>query len=83
MYEVVGFNPVSFTDQSTGQLIEGSTIHLVSDSESSGILYGREVLSKFFAKERIKGALKVGALAELKFSVSAGKVKISGIDIIS
>ncbi len=83
MYTIVGYNPVSFPDEKTGELIEGVTFHLVSDETSSGIKHGCEVLSKFFSKDKISGEYKLGDECDLKFSVTSGKAKITGIVIIN
>lgn len=82
MYKVMGFSPVSFPDEKTGELVEGVTFHLLSDEETSDAKFGCSVLSKFFSKEKIFGKYDVGSDCDLKFSVTSGKAKIVGIVII-
>lgn len=81
MYTIVGYEPVNFTSKESGEYVEGVTFHLVSDEASSGVKHGCEVLSKFFSKDKIFGEYKLGDECDLKFSVTSGKAKITGIVI--
>lgn len=81
MYKIMGWDPVKFTDDQTGEMVDGVRFHLLADEVSSSIKHGCEVLNVFFAKERILGTPDVGATCDLKFSVRNGKPRVTGIEI--
>lgn len=57
-FKVVGFQPVSFKDQRTGNQVEGTSVHCLSDMSSNG--FGQKV-DKFFMKKEIDcSALVIG-----------------------
>lgn len=49
-YHVIGFMPVEFTDQKSGKVIRGTSVHCTSPMSSNG--YGLKS-DKFFLKEEI------------------------------
>lgn len=86
MYEIIGYQKMKFTNKESGELIEGYNFYLRSDvaltSDNNGD--GFSVLSKFFASNKIKGVVKVGAYLEFNFTVnSKGEPRITGCTIIS
>lgn len=81
MYEIKGWDPVKFTDDQTGEVVEGVRFHLLADEATSSIKFGRETVNVFFGKERIVGTPDVGSMCDLKFSLRNGKVKVTGIEI--
>lgn len=81
MYKIMGWDPVNFPDEKTGEVIEGVRFHLLADEMSSSVKYGCETVNAFFAKEKIAGTPDVGATCDLKFSIRNGKARVTGIEI--
>lgn len=85
MYEILGYQKMMFTNKDTGELIEGYNFHLRSDFQlTTENSEGFAVLTKFFASNKIKGIVKVGAFLEFNFAVNnKGEPRITGCSIIS
>lgn len=81
MYTLMGYDPISFPDQQSGEVIEGIRFHLVAAPESSSVKYGVDVLTIFIKNNRIMGTPTLGAACDLKFSLRNGKATVSGIEI--
>lgn len=84
MFEIVGYEKIEFTNQDTGELVDGYKLHLLGEEFDSNNRFGRPVLTKFFSSKYIKGSpIKVGAFCEFIVTFdSSGKPKLRGINII-
>lgn len=83
MFQLMGYDPVQFTDEKTGEVISGVRVHLLADKETSTVKVGRDVMAVFFKNDRIAGELRENAKCELKFSVRNGKPVLVGLEIKS
>lgn len=80
MYEIIGFENIDFTNESSGEVIHGTKFYLKSDPITKG--GGHSVISKFFPTNRVKGIPKEGAICEFSFVVtSKGEARINSIII--
>ena len=82
MFEIIGYEKIRFTNQVSGELIEGYKLYLMGESLFRDNSSGHSVLTKFFTSKSIQGEVKVGAFCEFKVSFnSKGEPKIIGCTI--
>lgn len=82
MFEILGFEKINFTNEATGEVVNGYKLYLSTGpiDEKRGKGYG--FLTKFFANSRIEGTLDVGKFAEFKINFnSKGEPKVVGVKI--
>lgn len=82
MFEILGFEKLSFTNTTSGELVEGYKLHLKGEELLRDGSSGYSVMSKFFTSKSILGVVKVGACCEFRVSFnSKGEPKITGCTI--
>lgn len=82
MFEILGFENLSFTNPESGELVKGVKLYLRGDMIDSRRGDGHVCLSKFFSSNRILGIPKVGAVCEFEISYnSKGEPKVTGLKV--
>lgn len=82
MFEILGYEKIRFTNQDSGELIEGYKLHLKGDKLLRDGCSGYSVMTKFFTSKSIQGVVKEGACCEFRVSFnSKGEPKITGCTI--
>lgn len=82
MFEILGYENLSFTNPDTGELVNGSKVYLKGQPVNIENGNGDTCLSKFFLHNRIQGKLEVGAFCEFAISFnSKGEPKVTGLKI--
>lgn len=61
---ILGVQEIKFTNDKTGELIDGVKLHLVSQKENEHI-YGHSVSTQFFTKKRFMANVSVGDASQL------------------
>lgn len=84
MFEILGYENLSFKNPDTSELVNGSKVYLKGEPVNPKYGDGYCCLSKFFSSNRIQGNLEVGAMCEFAISFnSKGEPKVTGLKIIS
>ena len=82
MFEILGFENLSFTNPDSGELVNGTKVYLRGEPVDPRRGDGYCCLSKFFSNNRIQGKLEVGAICEFTISYnSKGEPKVTGLKV--
>lgn len=61
---ILGVQQINFTNDKTGEVIDGVKLHLVSQKDNEYI-FGHSVSTQFFTKKRFMANVKVGDASQL------------------
>ena len=79
MFEIIGFENLSFTNPDSGELISGTKFYLIGDDIIKNGS-GKFCISKFIPSSKINGNVKVGGLLDFQYSLSPkGEARIVGV----
>lgn len=63
-YKILGLQEINFTNDKTGEVIDGVKLHMVTDFDDEYV-HGHTVLSQFFSKKRFFEKVNFGSAEQL------------------